>query len=152
GGNSEAREGEVWDWLTMSRARQIESQLRELALAYPETREDFPWGERVIKVRDKIFLFLRADKANFHITVKLKSMHRAALKMPSVKRTGYGLGKHGWITANFPPNAIPSPELLRQWVNQSFRLVAPKKLVAALEELEGSDDDDEILQPIIRSR
>ena len=45
----------------MPAPKHVESRLRELALAYPETREDFPWGERVIKVKDKIFLFMRAD-------------------------------------------------------------------------------------------
>jgi len=86
-----------------------------------------------------------------HITVKLKSMHRAALKMSNVTKTGYGLGKHGWVTAEFAKSGIPSMELLRQWVNESFRMVAPKKIVAALEELDGSDDDDEVLTPLIRS-
>ena len=76
----------------------------------------------------------------------------AALKKPNVKRTGYGLGKHGWVSATFEEDRIPTLELLRQWVNESFRLVAPKKLVAALEELDGSDDDGEILRPLIRSR
>ena len=32
--------------------------LRDFALRYPETHEDFPWGERVIKVKGKVFLFL----------------------------------------------------------------------------------------------
>src|SRR5436190_12269947 len=136
----------------MTKAKRIESQLRELALAFPETREDFPWGERVIKVREKIFLFVRADSSGLSVTVKLKSFHCAALKMPNVKRTGYGLGKHGWVSATFEEDRIPTLELLRQWVNESFRLVAPKKLVAALEELDGSDDDGEILRPLIRSR
>ena len=66
-----------------------------------------------------------------------KSFHCAALKMPNVKRTGYGLGKHGWVSAKFSKSDRPSIELLRQWVNESFRLVAPKKLVDALEELAG---------------
>jgi predicted DNA-binding protein (MmcQ/YjbR family) len=136
----------------MPTARQIESRLRELALAFPETREDFPWGERVIKVRDKIFLFVRAEKTGLSITVKLKSLHAAALRMRNVKRTGYGLGKHGWVSAKFQQSHPASLELLRQWVNESFRLVAPKKLVDALKELDGSDDDGEILRPLIRSR
>ena len=136
----------------MPSANQIESRLRELALAFPETREDFPWGERVIKVRDKIFLFVRAEKSKLSITVKLKLLHRAALKIPRVKRTGYGLGKHGWVSGTFSANEMPSPELLRLWVNESFRLVAPKKLVDALDELDGSDDEKEFLRPLIRSR
>ena len=41
-------------------------------------------------------------------------------------------------------------ELLRQWVNESFRMVAPKKIVAALQELDGSDDDSEELTPTLK--
>jgi hypothetical protein len=32
--------------------------LRTYALTFPEAREDFPWGERVVKVREKVFVFL----------------------------------------------------------------------------------------------
>ena len=32
--------------------------LRTYALTFPEAHEDFPWGERVVKVRDKVFVFL----------------------------------------------------------------------------------------------
>lgn len=35
------------------------ANLRELALGYPETREDHPWGHLALKVRGKkVFLFL----------------------------------------------------------------------------------------------
>ena len=32
--------------------------LRKAALAYPETREDHPWGEIAIKVKGKVFVFM----------------------------------------------------------------------------------------------
>ncbi len=38
--------------------RSAEAALREHALSYPEASEEFPWGERVIKVRGKVFAFL----------------------------------------------------------------------------------------------
>ena len=37
----------------------LEQVLRDRALAYPDATEDFPWGERAIKVRGKTFLFMR---------------------------------------------------------------------------------------------
>ena len=40
----------------MAKARKSAYQrLRELALFYPETHEEFPWGECAIKVRGKSF-------------------------------------------------------------------------------------------------
>jgi hypothetical protein len=34
----------------------LEGRLRATALAYPTATEDFPWGERAIKVGGKAFL------------------------------------------------------------------------------------------------
>src|SRR5258708_4293822 len=42
--------------------------LRTCALGYPEAREDFPWGERVVKVRDKVFVFLGRDDEDMGVT------------------------------------------------------------------------------------
>jgi predicted DNA-binding protein (MmcQ/YjbR family) len=33
-------------------------RLRDVALGLPEAVEEFPWGDRVVKVRKKIFVFL----------------------------------------------------------------------------------------------
>ena len=38
-----------------------ETALRQHALAYPETTEEFPWGHRAIKVKGKAFLFMAMD-------------------------------------------------------------------------------------------
>ena len=35
--------------------------LLEFALSLPEAHEDHPWGETVVKVRKKIFVFLGED-------------------------------------------------------------------------------------------
>jgi hypothetical protein len=55
-----------------------------------------------------------------------------ALDYPFAKPTGYGLGKSGWVTASFDDGAAAPLEVLLAWVDESFRAVAPKKLVAAL--------------------
>ena len=36
------------------RIKEAEAALRKVALGYPEAHEDFPWGERVIKVKGKV--------------------------------------------------------------------------------------------------
>jgi hypothetical protein len=52
--------------------------------------------------------------------------------MPFATPTGYGLGKSGWVSASFPKGQRPPMEMLRQWVDESYRAVAPKKLVAQI--------------------
>jgi len=106
--------------------------LREFALRYPEAREDFPWGERVVKVRDKVFVFLGREDEGLGVTVKLPSSGLLALGLPFASPTGYGLGKSGWVTACFGPRDKLPVEMLQQWIDESYRAVAPKELVAAL--------------------
>jgi predicted DNA-binding protein (MmcQ/YjbR family) len=103
--------------------------LRKAALAYPETREDHPWGESAFKVRDKVFLFMSDAEERLHLTMKLPESRDFALLLPFAQPTGYGLGKSGWVTASFgPADAIPLPMLL-DWMEESFCAVAPKKVL-----------------------
>ena len=62
----------------MSELSRAVQQLRKFALGHPEAREDFPWGERTIKVRGKIFVFLSQDGDKLYLTVKLPHSADAA--------------------------------------------------------------------------
>ena len=104
--------------------------LREFALGYPEAAEDFPWGERVVKVRGKVFVFLGTPGAGLHMSVKLPESATLALGLSFAEPTGYGLGKSGWVTATFGPKARPPIALLKQWIDESYRAVAPRALVS----------------------
>ena len=114
-----------------SGVRQIRAKLRELALALPETHEDLPWGERVVKVKKKVFVFLGRDMdAHFGLGVKLRASHQRALALPFTEPTGYGLGKSGWVTAHLKDQK--SLALIKAWIEESYRAIAPKKLVKGL--------------------
>ena len=115
-----------------STARSGMAALRKLALAYPEAWEDHPWGECVIKVRKKIFVFLGADRDGLRVTVKLPLSYGAALLAPFAKPTGYGLGPSGWVTCRFGPKDPVPMDVLRDWIDESYRAVAPKKLHPAV--------------------
>jgi len=109
--------------------------LRDFALTYPDSVEEFPWDHRAIKVRRKIFLILADNDGLLRVTTKLPVSGTMALEMPFVERTGYGLGKSGWVTATFEPTSIVPIEMLREWIDESYRTVAPKKLVAKLDDV-----------------
>jgi len=109
-----------------------QTALRELALSYPETHEDFPWGESAFKVKGKVFLFMHANDERLSLSVKLPDSNTIALTLPFVSPTGYSLGKSGWVTARFEPDEEPPFEMLREWLDESYRAVAPKKLAALL--------------------
>lgn len=109
-----------------------EAALRDIAMAYPEAHEDLPWGERAIKVRKKTFVFLHGGENGVSLSVKLPRSHEAALLLPFTEPTGYGLGKSGWVSARFGNEEEVPLELLRQWIDESYRAIAPKKLSALL--------------------
>ena len=115
--------------------RSVEGKLRTAALAYPDATEDFPWGERDIKIRGKAFLFLRGDPGSGGASFSVKLPHSAAdaLELPYVEPTHYGLGRHGWVTATVEGGKDAPLELFETWIDESFRAVAPKKVIAALD-------------------
>jgi predicted DNA-binding protein (MmcQ/YjbR family) len=125
----------------MARPRHLtnaESALRQYALTYPESHEDFPWGHCAIKVKGKVFLILshgREDEGEvvLNLTVKLPESGRWALTLPYTEPTGYGLGKSGWVSASFGAKDEVPLDILEQWVDESFRAVAPKRVLAKMQ-------------------
>ena len=108
------------------------AHLRKFALAYPEAHEDKPWGESAIKVKGKTFVFLGDGKAGLGLSVKLPRSREFALEYPFTKPTAYGLGKAGWVTAKFAPKEKAPRDILQAWIDESYRTIAPKKLVEEL--------------------
>ena len=106
--------------------------LREFALGYPGAHEEFPWGERVAKVKGKVFVFLGRDEEGLGIAVKLPRSGTMALGLPFTSPTPYGLGKSGWVSVQFAKGEKPPLDLLRAWIDESYRAVAPQKLLAQL--------------------
>ena len=122
----------------MTALKKAFDRLRAFALAYPETREDHPWGESAIKVRGKTFLFMGFGEGKLGLSVKLTHRLEFALQYPFVTPTRYGLGKSGWVTAAFAGKDKPPVDVLAAWIDESYRAVAPKKLSAALKTPHGN--------------
>jgi predicted DNA-binding protein (MmcQ/YjbR family) len=115
---------------TSSATARVGAALRKHALSYPEVHEDFPWGERALKVKKKVFLFLHYDAHHLALSVKLLHSSGVALMFSFAEPTGYGLGKAGWVTARFARGSRPPLSLLQGWLKESYACVAPAKLVA----------------------
>ncbi|HVV28165.1 MAG TPA: MmcQ/YjbR family DNA-binding protein [Rhizomicrobium sp.] len=103
------------------------ARLRAFALTFPEATEEHPWGETAIKVKGRIFVFL--GKAG--LSVKLPRSRDFALDYPFTRPTPYGLGRSAWVSADIRPDGAPLA-VLRAWIAESYRAVAPKKLAAVL--------------------
>lgn len=112
-------------------------KVREFALGLPGAAEEFPWGETVAKVNKKVFVFLGVSDGSYPmgVTVKLKDAeaHAHALTSPGAEPAGYGLGKAGWVRVPLAEKGSPAADLLCDWVEESYRSIAPKRLIAELD-------------------
>ncbi|HZG02638.1 MAG TPA: MmcQ/YjbR family DNA-binding protein [Streptomyces sp.] len=115
----------------------VREAVREFALGLPGAHEDFPWGTCVVKVNRKIFVFLGAEEGDDPpgVTVKLADpgAHGHAMSVPGAVPTGYGLGRAGWVSVPLGGAGAPPAELLCDWVEESYRTIAPRRLVAQLD-------------------
>lgn len=109
-------------------------QIREMARGYPEAERAFLFGDHeVFRVRKKVFVWLgEGERGGTWVSVKLKQSQAMALGLPFVTPSAYGMAKWGWINADFPKGKTPLP-LIAQWLDESYRATAPKKLLAALD-------------------
>lgn len=111
----------------------LTQSLRELALRYPEAREGVSCEgtaleKRTVTARNKAFLFLgKAD-----VMVKLRDSLAGAARLAAKEPGRYKAGAHGWVTVTFSDGESPPPGLLEKWLDESYRAVANKQLVAML--------------------
>ncbi|HWL41310.1 MAG TPA: MmcQ/YjbR family DNA-binding protein [Ilumatobacter sp.] len=115
-----------------ARAVKLHAALSEFALSLPEAWADSPWGDSVVKVAKKIFVFLGSSDEP-RITVKLPETRDHALSLPGASLPGYGLGTHGWVTVPLAGLSAADGEVLFDFVEESYRTVAPKRLVKLLD-------------------
>jgi len=109
-------------------------ELRAFGLAYPGAHPKSPWpGHDDLAVNDKTFAYLSVEGEPLGVSCKLPHSSAAALLLPFVKPTAYGLGKSGWVTARFAAGEKIPVEMLKAWIDESYRAQAPKKLIALLD-------------------
>lgn len=109
----------------------IGKQIRKRALSYPETTEEFPWGEHAFKVNRKTFVFMRADAEETSFSVKLPHSRKEALQLPGSEPTHYGMGAKGWVTLRADDQSVL--DTLFGFIDESYRAIAPKRALARLD-------------------
>jgi predicted DNA-binding protein (MmcQ/YjbR family) len=116
--------------------KQAETDLIAFAAGFPQAWEDHPWEHTVFKVGKKVFVFFggaAGSPGELSMTVKLPVSFEMALTLPYVTPAGHGLGKAGWANVRQADGNEIDLDTLKGWIVQSYRAVAPKKLVKLLE-------------------
>lgn len=108
--------------------------LRKLAHRYPEVEEGDSCVKRGFKARKKSFLFLGTRDDGYDVMVKLKDSVEEAEELSQKEPDRYTVGKHGWVTMKFSKDSPAPSGLLERWLDESYRVNVPKKLVAMLPE------------------
>jgi predicted DNA-binding protein (MmcQ/YjbR family) len=102
-------------------------RIRTLALSFPKTYEDSPWGHPVFKVaNNKMFAGMSTGDDPLTVTVKLTPEERElALTFPYVRVAAY-VGRYGWVTAEVRDDEALDNAL--EWLRESYWLNAPASL------------------------
>ena len=98
--------------------------IRELALSFPQTYEDAPWGFPVFKVgANKLFALLVEDDNCVELTVKLTAEERQITELLPWVRQASHIGRYGWVTAEVTDHETLAAAL--EWLRESYWLKAP---------------------------
>jgi predicted DNA-binding protein (MmcQ/YjbR family) len=102
-------------------------QIRALALSFPETYEDSPWGFPVFKVAaNKMFAWMMDRENCLELTVKLTAEEREIAHLLPFVRIARYVGRYGWISADLTDEE--SLEAGLEWLRESYFLNAPAGL------------------------
>ena len=102
--------------------------LREYCLSLPEVEETLPFGPDtlVYKVGGKIFLLTGLESETFRFNVKCDPELVPELREQyDCVQPGYHMNKKHWNTIIVDGSV--NDKLLREWIDHSYKLVAPKK-------------------------
>ena len=113
----------------------ILSPLRAICLDYPEAVEAVAFGSPTFQVRSKNFAMVH--KPDERVSVWCKAPPGAQEAYIASEPDRYYkppyLGPKGWIAAWISPECNPDWVAIKEIVDESYRLIAPKRLVATLD-------------------
>jgi predicted DNA-binding protein (MmcQ/YjbR family) len=126
--------GRVTNPLTIDPARL--ARLRAICLALPAATEKVAWGDPTWRVRDKIFAMQKGnyDDGRPSLWLKAPAGEQAAMVEAEPERFFVPpyVGAKGWVGVWLDTRRVEW-ETVASLVRASYRLIAPKKLLAQLD-------------------
>lgn len=111
--------------------------MRRVALSYPQAElgvacQGTALESSTVKARDKAFLFISGVGPSYTVRLKLCQSQSEAMQLAANEPGRYKLGAHGWTTISFSDSEPPPIERIKRWIDESYRAIADKKLLALL--------------------
>ncbi|MGH1489893.1 MAG: hypothetical protein ACRBK7_10955 [Acidimicrobiales bacterium] len=111
----------------------VSDQIRTYALTFPETTEGSSCVNRAFKAGSKNFVFLGEKPGQCSVRLKLDTSIDEIAEKAEDDPESWQVGKGGWALFTFSPEHAPAAVDLERWINESFHLLAPKKIIAKLD-------------------
>lgn len=129
----------------MTDAARVLEQLRAICLALPESTEKIAWGDNTFRVRDKIFAhFVNNHHGDGIVAVWCKAppgMQQALVgSAPDRFFVPPYVGPRGWVGLHLDRVDVDWDEVAGT-IEESYALVAPKRLLAQLDAEAGTTPD-----------
>jgi predicted DNA-binding protein (MmcQ/YjbR family) len=88
------------------------------------------WGdEPTFRVRGKNFVFSSPDASSISVKLPLDEAAAVVATDPRACPTGYGLGRHGWVSISLEGRlGTDRWREIEEWVRTSYTLIAPRAL------------------------
>jgi len=117
---------------------------REICLSFPDAFEKISWGRPVFCAPKMFVMYGGSAKTDvkgeylqypYSILVKVDESDRKALEQDTRFFFPAYMGRFGWLGLDFTARKKVDWEEVRELVDASFRLIAPKKLIKQLDEV-----------------
>lgn len=105
--------------------------LRAFALTFPETTEGDSCVKRAFRAGKKNFVFLGEKDVERSVMVRLGPSVDEMTALSAKSPEQFSIGKTNWATIRFTAKKAPTKKKLEGWIEESFRMLATKTLVAA---------------------
>ena len=133
------------EWIRQSLALSIEAtsggltfeqlleKLERICLKLPSTKKTLTWGKPHFRVAEKIFCGCGEVNGRPVMGLKMEPFDsQTMMKVPGIEKAPYSRKNDGWVSID--PNVFDDWDDIERFVVDSFRLIAPKRTVALLDE------------------
>ena len=106
--------------------------LEKIAKSYPQVVAGTSCNKTSYKAGGKSFLFVGEKADTYNVLLKLKDCLPEAEALAKKKPDQYFPGSSGWVKVEMPLGKSPPKGTWQRWIDESFRLIVPKKIVAEM--------------------